>query len=92
MGGSANSLVWTQLKSDVLARPFVVPDSDNATTLGAALLAGVGVGAYSGYEEAVKRTVRVRRRHEPDDKLREVYDAGYERYIALGEALSGFMK
>lgn len=92
MGGSANSVVWTQLKSDVLARPFVVPDSDNATTLGAALLAGVGVGAYSGYEEAVERTVRVRRRHEPDAKVGKVYDAGYERYIALGEALSGFMK
>lgn len=92
MGGSANSLVWTQLKSDILDRPFVVPDSDNATTLGAALLAGVGVGAYADYEDAVARTVRVRRRHEPNAANRAVYDAGYARYIELGEALSGLMR
>ena len=92
MGGSANSLVWTQLKADVLGHTFVVPDSDNATTLGAAMLAGVGVGAYAGYEEAVRRTVRIRRRHEPNAELAWVYGAGYERYLALGEALKGFMK
>lgn len=92
MGGSANSLVWTQLKADVLGHAFVVPDSDNATTLGAALLAGVGVGAYADYDEAVARTVRIRRRHEPNAALKGVYDEGYARYRALGDALMDLMK
>ena len=46
MGGSSNSLLWTQIKSDITGKPIVVPSSDTATTLGAAILAGVGVGMY----------------------------------------------
>ena len=42
MGGSANSLLWTQIKADITGKKIVVPASDTATTLGAALLAGVG--------------------------------------------------
>ena len=53
MGGSANSLLWTQIKADVTGKAVVVPASDTATTLGAAILAGVGVGFYKDYEEAV---------------------------------------
>ncbi len=34
MGGSANSLLWTQIKSDITGKPIVVPASDTATTLG----------------------------------------------------------
>ena len=52
MGGSANSLLWTQIKSDITGKPIVVPASDTATTLGAALLAGVGTGLYKDYDES----------------------------------------
>ena len=31
MGGSANSLLWTQIKSDITGKPIVVPSSDTAT-------------------------------------------------------------
>lgn len=65
MGGSANSLLWTQIKSDITGKPIEVPSSDTATTLGAAILAGVGVGLYKDFEEAVNLTVKVTRRHEP---------------------------
>ena len=65
MGGSANSLLWTQIKSDITGKPIVVPASDTATTLGAAILAGVGVGFYKDYDEAVSLTVKETRRHEP---------------------------
>ncbi|MBQ8304716.1 MAG: xylulokinase [Blautia sp.] len=91
MGGSANSLLWTQIKSDVTGRPIVVPSSDTATTLGAALLAGVGVGFYKDYEEAVACTVREMRRHEPDPAMKAVYDAGFETYKKLYESLRGLM-
>ena len=46
MGGSANSLLWTQIKADITGKDVVVPASDTASTLGAAILAGVGVGFY----------------------------------------------
>ena len=44
MGGSANSHFWTQIKADVTGKPIEVPASDTASTLGAAILAGVGAG------------------------------------------------
>ncbi|MDR1801823.1 MAG: FGGY-family carbohydrate kinase [Lachnospiraceae bacterium] len=87
MGGSANSLLWTQIKSDVTGKPVVVPASDTATTLGAAILAGVGVGVYSSFEEAVDKIVVIKRKHEPNAALKSIYDKNYEVYRKLYEKL-----
>ena len=92
MGGSANSLLWTQIKSDITGKPIVVPSSDTATTLGAVILAGVGVGMYKDFEEAVKLTVEVRRSHEPNVDNKEVYDKNYGIYRDVYEQLKGTMK
>ena len=91
MGGAANSLIWTQIKSDVTGKPIEVPASDTATTLGAALLAGVGVGIYRDFDEAVGETVKLKRRHEPDNARKGEYDHGYETYRALYAALKNLM-
>ena len=92
MGGSANSLLWTQIKADVTGKPIVVPSSDTATTLGAAILAGVGVGFYKSYEEAVALTVKETRRHEPNPANKEVYDRTYATYLELYRSLEHIMK
>ncbi|MDD3218043.1 MAG: xylulokinase [Lachnospiraceae bacterium] len=92
MGGSANSLLWTQMKSDITGKPIVVPSSDTATTLGAVILAGVGVGMYESFEEAVKMTVKVTRRHEPNMENHDIYMKNYETYLALYENLKELMK
>lgn len=91
MGGSANSLLWTQIKADVTGKPIVVPSSDTATTLGAALLAGVGVGMYKDFDEAVKMTVENKRYHVPNQSNRAVYDGNYKRYRSLYENLKDMM-
>lgn len=92
MGGSANSLLWTQIKSDITGKPIVVPSSDTATTLGAAILAGVGVGFYQSYEEAVSLTVKTTREHQPNRENKEIYDHTYETYLRLYESLKDLMK
>ncbi len=91
MGGAANSRFWTQMKADLTGRPIEVPGSDTATTLGAALLAGVGVGVYSDFTEAVSETVKVKRTHEPNKQLKEEYNRGYSTYLALYAALKDLM-
>ena len=91
MGGSANSLLWTQIKADITGKPIVVPASDTATTLGAAILAGVGVGIYQDYDEAVSITVKETRRHEPNLENKEVYDKTYETYLELYKSLAHMM-
>ena len=92
MGGSANSRLWTQIKADITGKPIVVPASDTATTLGAVLLAGVGVGVYKDFDEAVTKTIEVKRQHTPDTEKRVVYDANYETYLELYQQLKGIMK
>ncbi len=92
MGGSANSLVWTQIKADVTGKQIEVPQSDTATTLGAAILAGVGTGVYGGFPEAVKKTILVRRVHEPNMGFKDVYEEGYKKYRALYDRLEPMMQ
>ncbi len=92
MGGSANSLLWVQIKADVTGKTIKVPASDTATTLGAAILAGVGVGLYSSFEEAVKRTISITRVQEPNEKLHAVYQEAFGRYLELSEHMQKFWK
>ncbi|MEG2305439.1 MAG: xylulokinase [Lachnospiraceae bacterium] len=91
MGGSANSLLWTQIKSDVTGKPISVPSSDTATTLGAAILAGVGIGMYQDFNEAVQMTVNVMRKHEPNQNHHIIYQKNYETYLKLYQSLKGLM-
>lgn len=92
MGGSANSILWTQIKADITGKPILVPSSDTATTLGAAILAGVGVGFYKDYEEAVSLTVKETRRHMPNEENKKIYDQVYATYLKLYEHLKDMMK
>ena len=92
VGGSANSALWMQIKSDITGKPLAVPFSDTATTLGAALLAGVGVGLYQDFEDAVSQTVKITRRYEPNLENHAVYQKNYETYLALYDNLKELMK
>ena len=65
-GGGAHSAWWMQLHADLTGLPVEVVDQDEPGAFGAALLAGVGVGAYPSLSDAVERLVRVRYRYEPD--------------------------
>jgi D-xylulose kinase len=87
MGGASNSKLWTQMKADVTGKVIKVPTSDTATTLGACILAGVGVGIYESFEEAVKETIHVTRVHEPNQDSHEIYQHQMELYLALYEQL-----
>lgn len=92
VGGCANSALWMQIKSDITGKSLAVPFSDTATTLGAALLAGVGVGMYENFEDAVAQTVKITRKYEPNTKNHEVYVKNYETYLGLYENLKELMK
>lgn len=87
MGGAANSRLWVQMYADVTGCKITVPASDTATTLGAALLAGVGVGLYASFEEAVTETVSITRFQEPDMVNHAIYQKSMERYLELYEHL-----
>lgn len=88
MGGAANSELWVQIYADVIGRPIRVPSSDTATTFGAALLAGVGVGMYESFEEVVERTVTIRREHQPNLENTVVYRKAMDQYLKLSNVMN----
>lgn len=79
-GGGARSLAWTQLLCDTLGVAVEVTESKEVSALGAALLAGLGIGVYQSVEHAVASTVRVAREHHPTAGRQGVLGARYERY------------
>ncbi|MDO5702656.1 MAG: FGGY-family carbohydrate kinase [Lachnospiraceae bacterium] len=92
IGGAANSHLWTQIKADVTGKKITVPASDTATTWGACMLAGKGIGMFESYEDVMKKTVSEKRAHEPDAGNAEVYEQGYKKYRELYENLKDTMK
>ncbi len=88
-GGGARSTVWVQMFADALQLPIEVVGGTEIAALGAALGAGVGVGAYSSYEDAVTQAVKVVRRHEPDHTATLKYLARYDEYRCIAEAMRG---
>ena len=91
VGGSTNSDVWMQIKADVTGHSLEVPNGDHATTFGAAILAGVGTGVFSSFDEAVGK-IKVTRRYEPRTEQHKKYDQCYAVYRKLSDTLLPLMK
>ena len=71
-GGSQLS-VWRQIIADALDQALEVADVKEPGCLGAALLAGVGIGCYEALESAIQGTVRVTTRSTPDPTRAALY-------------------
>ena len=83
LGGGARSAVWNQIKADITGRRVVAMVNEEAACLGAAIIAGVGVGIFDSVESACARMVRIKQSFEPQDKNREIYDEAFQKYVGL---------
>lgn len=86
-GGGSKSEIWSQMFADALGVNVEVTAAEEAGALGAAICAGVGTSVYDSLTEAVERTVRVQRTHEPDPDTQERLAEAYETYTYLAEVL-----
>ena len=89
VGGAANSKLWMQIKSDITGYEMVVPNSENATTLGAVILAGAAAKVYRDFSDAISKTVRFTAEYKP--KKYDQYEKSYEKYLKIYEQLKGVM-
>jgi L-xylulokinase len=87
-GGGSHSLVWTQMFADALELTIEVPDGSEVAARGVAMAAGIAAGIYRDYSEAVQRSVRLARRHEPDPAKAAYYRSHYAEYGCLATAMS----
>ncbi len=90
-GGGARSDSWLQLGADILGLPVERIQVVEPATLGAAMLAGVGCGAYADFEEAVEAAVHVERGFSPDAKRHAAYQVKMERYCELYPLLRDYL-
>lgn len=56
-GGGAKSTVWLQILADVLRTPVEIVSGESGPAVGAAILAGVGIGLWPSLEDAVGQVV-----------------------------------
>lgn len=85
-GGGSRISFWRQIISDCMELPIHVMSAQEAGTLGAALLAGIGAGVYADHHQAVAAAVSVNSVIEPHSnniagyrKLRKKFNVLLER-------------
>jgi L-xylulokinase len=86
-GGGSRSRVWTQIFADTIELPMEIPVGTEIGARGAAMCAGVGVGAYRDYDDAVEKAVRIERRQEPNSEATAQYLARYTEYRYLTDTM-----
>jgi len=91
VGGAAKNRFWMQNKADMVAglfgRTIEVSDVAEATALGAAMLAGIGVGLYRDEADAYAHVQQPNTAYEPDPLAAGVYARLYPIYRQLYPAL-----
>ena len=82
-GGGARSDFWRHLQADIYQQPIVLTNAAEGPAYGVALLAGVGIGAWSSVEEACKASIKAVKKISPNKKLSSLYDRQYRVYDKL---------
>jgi D-xylulose kinase len=89
-GGATRSTIWNQIQADICKLMVQRSQIEEATALGAAILASVGGGIYGNAVEASEQMVKVGERYTPSTKNQTLYDKLYsihsDAYAALDKA------
>jgi len=95
IGGGAGGAAWRQIMADIYGLPVLRPALlAEATSFGAALAGGVGVGLYPGFGLAQELTpvvdsLQPRVELKPlYDRLYEIFNRAYEAFVPLYEDLA----
>jgi xylulokinase len=86
-GGGARGSLWRRIQTDIYGYPTEVLVAEEGGAYGAALLAGVGVGAWPDTDTACEQSLRVAESFEPGSENTRVYSDAYRHYRAIYPAL-----
>jgi xylulokinase len=82
-GAAASSSVWNQIIADILGKRVISLTQSHTEVLGAAVLAGMGIGVYPDLESAIDRTVVLGKVYTPDQTAHAAYDRLFPLYKQL---------
>jgi xylulokinase len=92
VGGGSKSDAWVQICADILGRPFVRPQVNEAGILGAAILAATGCGVFNSIPAGVEAMVHLERTFEPDPVKQHLYNQRFEKYRRLGPVMAEYLR
>jgi xylulokinase len=87
IGGGVKSALWRQIIADTVGKSLHQMNVEEGPAFGAALLAGVGTGAFTTVPEACAATLRTTTETNPNTETAAVYNRYYEVYRSLYPAL-----
>ncbi|HJD47569.1 MAG TPA: carbohydrate kinase [Candidatus Mediterraneibacter norfolkensis] len=87
-GGVSRSSVWTQLFADILQFPVEIVEDEETGVRGVAMMSGIACSIYSGYEEAVKKNVLIKKTVYPQREFSEIYKKKYISYLLKAERMN----
>lgn len=90
-GGGSKGKLWSQILADVTGLTVRVPVVKEATALGCAIAAGVGVGIYSSLAEAGESLVEWDRGHIPNPENHDVYQEARQKWLAVYQDQRGLV-
>jgi xylulokinase len=89
-GGAIQHPLWLQLQADIFNRPLYRTQTHEAAAVGAALLAGVGVGLYKDLPAACHKVVHWEDEIiQPDLEKVDIYAINFHTFTKLYPALTG---
>ncbi|WP_101949396.1 FGGY-family carbohydrate kinase [Mycobacterium sp. 3519A] len=87
VGGGARDNLWAMIKASVLGRPVRRVLTEEATAVGAAMVAGVGTGFFADFTAASSAVRLAPTAIEPDPEACKTYAEAYQRYLAAFDAV-----
>jgi xylulokinase len=90
-GGGATSPLWRQIQADVYQHSVETITVDEGAAFGAAILAGVGAGAWPSVVAACSEAIKVQSQIEPNANSSDALDRNYDVYRRLYPALKSAM-
>ena len=82
-GGGTKSALWRQILASVLEAELVTVNTTEGAAFGAALLAGVGAGAWADVQSSCKEVIKITGSTQPNPQDVEPYRSAYSIYQNL---------
>ena len=79
-GGASKGTLWPQILADVTGKEIRIPVVKEATSLGGAMMAGIGAGIYEDILSASEKLVKWERSIEPNRENTKKYEEIKERW------------
>ncbi|MDD3840779.1 MAG: FGGY family carbohydrate kinase [Clostridia bacterium] len=80
LGGATNSKLWTQIIANITGVPIIIPEISDAACVGAAMLAGLGIGMFEDAQKAYQAMVKDEREILPIKEQAQEYKALFQQY------------